>query len=327
MERKIVLLGVIAFFLAIPAYGQEWADKMFEVKTHDFGTVARYAKVEYEFIFTNLYVEDLHVADARASCGCTSVRIKNPLLKTFERGSIVATFNTNAFLGPHGATITVNIDQPFPAVVQLHVTGVIREDVVVNPPEVVLGDVDAGTPSERRIVASGRLGWQVVSVRSTNPHINAEVVRADNVGNQVNYELRVSLDKSAPVGYLKDHLLVTTNDPSLPQLPILVEGRVVSPITVSPSTWYIGGLQPGKKASKSFVVQGKKPFKILSVTGDGAYFETTPSIKSDEAKTLHVLTVSVDAKAKPGKAVENLQIKTDLNDTVAEVQAVGFITR
>ena len=50
-------------------------------------------------------------------------------MKTYEKGAIVATFNTNSFHGQRGATLTVIIDKPFYAEVQLHVRGYIRSDV------------------------------------------------------------------------------------------------------------------------------------------------------------------------------------------------------
>ena len=50
-------------------------------------------------------------------------RVVNPSLKTYEEGSIHATFNTPSFLGQRGATLTVMFDKPFYAQVQLHVKG------------------------------------------------------------------------------------------------------------------------------------------------------------------------------------------------------------
>ena len=68
---------------------------MFKVTEHDFGTVARGAKAEYRFVFENLYLEDVHVAGVRTSCGCTTPSVENPLLKTYEKGAILAHFNTD----------------------------------------------------------------------------------------------------------------------------------------------------------------------------------------------------------------------------------------
>jgi hypothetical protein len=300
---------------------------LFETKTHEFGSVAHFAKVEYEFIFTNTYLEDVHVADARPSCSCTSVQIKNPLVKTYEKGSVAATFNTSAFLGDHGATITVTIDRPFPAIVQLQVHGVIRDDVSVNPAELVLGDVDAGSSVERRIMISGRPGWQINSLQTTNPNISASVVNVQNAGSQVNYEVRVVVDNKTPVGYIKDHLLVYTNDVATPQFPVLIEGRVVSSVTVSPLTLYLGPLQTGETVTKAIVVQSKQPFKILSVTGDGTFFQIKTSGDGNELKLLHVVPVTITAGSQTGRAVETLKIKTDLNQATAELPALGFVRK
>ncbi len=121
-----------SFLAASPLFGQEWARKMFKVTEHDFGTCARNARAEYEFVFENLYMEDVHVAGVRTSCGCTTPSVVNPTLKTYEKGAILAHFNTDHFLGQRGATLTVTIDKPFYAEVQLHVSGYIRSDVDVS---------------------------------------------------------------------------------------------------------------------------------------------------------------------------------------------------
>ncbi|MBI2479744.1 MAG: DUF1573 domain-containing protein [Planctomycetia bacterium] len=83
---------------------QEWATKMFKTTSHDFGYVARGAKAEFAFEFENLYEEDLHVASVRSSCGCTTPTITKRDLKTFEKSTIVATYNTRSFLGQKKVT-------------------------------------------------------------------------------------------------------------------------------------------------------------------------------------------------------------------------------
>ncbi len=49
------------------ALGQDWATKMFETTSHDFGTVARGERAEFEFVLENLYVEDVHIVGVRTS--------------------------------------------------------------------------------------------------------------------------------------------------------------------------------------------------------------------------------------------------------------------
>ena len=47
--------------------GAEWAGNMFVAKHHDFGTLARGAKAEFDFILQNKYEEDIHIAGVRTS--------------------------------------------------------------------------------------------------------------------------------------------------------------------------------------------------------------------------------------------------------------------
>ena len=78
-ERSVAQRMLLAGFLALcaPSFvaAEEWAAKMFDATKHDFGKVARGAKVEFHFKFRNLYIEDVHVASVRSSCGCTSPRV------------------------------------------------------------------------------------------------------------------------------------------------------------------------------------------------------------------------------------------------------------
>ena len=89
----IALLGTV--LLAVPASGQEWAEKMFSVTSHNFGTVAKGSKTEFRFVYRNLYEEDVHVSSVRTSCGCTQPAITKKLIETHETGEIVAAFNTS----------------------------------------------------------------------------------------------------------------------------------------------------------------------------------------------------------------------------------------
>ncbi|MEZ6071616.1 MAG: DUF1573 domain-containing protein [Pirellulales bacterium] len=204
-----VFLGASAAAMA-----EEWAPKMFETRDHDFGTVARGAKVEYDFVITNLYEEDVHIASVRSSCGCTKASLTSQDLKTYEKAAVVAQFDTHKFLGSHSATVTVTFDRPFYAEVQLHVKGYIRSDVVLDPGGVDFGTLDAGTPAERSVTVdyAGRDDWQITGVKSNSPYVTAKVVEQRRSAGNVSYALDVALSDDAPTGYLNGQLTVLTND-------------------------------------------------------------------------------------------------------------------
>ena len=152
VTRHVFPTMLCLLMLAGTSQAQDWARKMFEKTTFDFGTLARGAKAIHTFKLKNIYEETVHITGVRSTCGCTTVEIKHPTVKTFETAEIVADFNTVAFRGTHSSTLTVIIDQPFPAEVQLQVYGNVRTDVVIEPGLVSFGSVapgDAQQPQTR----------------------------------------------------------------------------------------------------------------------------------------------------------------------------------
>ncbi|NQU21867.1 MAG: DUF1573 domain-containing protein [Candidatus Nealsonbacteria bacterium] len=327
MSRKTILAVVLVLMLGSSAFGQQWARKMFTQSNHDFGSVARGAKVEYEFEFSNIYLEDVHVSSVRASCSCTQVEVKSRDLKTYEKGAIVAKFNTKAFRGARGATLTVTFDKPFRAQVQLHVKGYIRSDVVLNPGGVEFGSVDQGSAAEKRIAVNyaGRSDWRITEVRSANPHVSGEVVERRRGRGQVSYDLVVRVNPSAPAGYLNERLLLVTNDRRSPQVPVHIEGHVQSGITVSPAALFMGSVEPGQKVTKQLVIRGKRPFRILAITCGQQCFEANVSA-GQVPKLVHIVPVTFVAGDSIGKVAETLRIETDLGDAQPELAAYAVVS-
>ena len=318
-----LLLGLVAW---APCFGQDWAQKMFQTTEHDFGTVARSAKAEYRFTFENLYLEDVHVAGVRTSCGCTTPSVENATLKTYEKGAILAHFNTPTFSGQRGATLTVTIDKPFYAEVQLHVKGFIRGDVMVDPGSIQVGSVDQGVGADREVSISygGRPDWKIVDVKASNPHLTAKVTETGRSNGQVWYQLRVHLDKDAPAGYLNDHLMLVTNEANGRQIPVEVEGQVLAGITVSPTALFMGVVQPGQQVTKQLVVKSKTPFRILGVSCDDNSFRFDTS-KEESPKELHLIPVTFVAGADAGKVVKTIKIETDQGQMTPELAAYAVV--
>ncbi len=313
-SRRSALCGLV-FVCAIalaaqPVAAAPWAVKMFEVTNHDFGSVARGSKAEARFKLKNIYEEPVHVAGVRSSCGCTSPTIIKPDLKTYETGEIVAELNTRDFLGQKNATITVTFDKPFPAEVQLQVSGFIRSDVVLTPGLVDFGAVDAGIPLEKKLAISfaGREDWQIVDVKSANSHLEAELSETSRGRGRVGYELVVRLSKDTPPGYLNENLILVSNDSTAMEMPVEVRGQVLSQITVSPESLFMGTVTPGSQVIKQLVVRGKKPFKITAIECSDARFELKPS---EDSKTLHLIPVTFTAGNTAGKVTQKIVIETD----------------
>jgi hypothetical protein len=326
MVRNLLLAWSLAGLTASPGLAQEWAQKMFAATSHDLGSVARGAKAEYAFVLKNIYVEDVHIASVRASCGCATPRIEKALLRTYEQGAVVAKVNTDRFLGQERSTITVTFDKPFYARVRLLLKVYIRSDVEFDPPAVDFGTVDRGAPAEKTmtVTSTQREGWKILEVKSPNPHLSGEAVETSRQRNRVTYELRARLDENAPPGPFRDHLILVTNEPRAQEILIMAEGEVASDLSVSPSPLFLGVLHPGDRVTKQLVVRGKKPFRIRAMEGDPECFELhTPA--DDAPKPLHVVPITFKAGEQTGRVVKTIRIKTDLDGATVEVSAYAVV--
>ena len=320
---RIVCMSVVVL-CAATASAEQWAEKMFTQRSHDFGPVPRDSKTEYEFVVKNLYNEDLHIAHVGASCSCTQPRILKDTLKPLESGAIVAAFNTRAFSGQHSARLTVTIDRPQFAQVELQVKGYVRTDLVLEPGLVNLGTIGEGQAAEKKIKIEhfGGSDWKIKEVATDSEFLSASVNEKSRRGGRVVYELAVQLKEGAPAGYLKDQLAITTNDTRTKQFDVSVEGRIEPQLSVSPSTLMLGTLQPGQKITKNFVVKGIKPFKILDIHCDNASFTFK---SSDESKTVHLIPMTFEAGTDAGTISQQIEIVTDLDDHKSVQLTVGGV--
>jgi len=327
MPRILVLAVTITMLVSSPSPGQDWARKMFEVISHDFGTIARGAKAEYEFVLTNLCQDDVHVAGVRVTCGCTTARVEKETLKTYEKGSIIAKINSQSFFGHQASTITVTIDKPSLAEVQLHVKVYIRSDVVLDPPSALLGSIDRGTEVEKTvsICCSGRPDWRIVEVKSPSPHLLATVVQTGRSQEEVSYQLRVRLQKNAPAGNIREHLVLVTNDREAAQIPVLVEGQVLPEISVSPASLFMGVVKPGEKVTRQIVIRGKKPFRITAITPDCECIQVGVPAKMDK-KSVCLVPVTFVGRSE-GHVTGTVQIETDASSAKSKVSVYAAVMR
>jgi hypothetical protein len=328
--RSLITMLVCWLATLNVASAQDWAAKMFSTTAHDFGNVARGSKAQFRFQIKNLYEEDLVLGSVTSSCNCTVPQLTKSHLKTFETADIVAEFNTRDFLGQRSATLTVKCQIPSradipPAFVQLKVKGVIRSDIVVQPGLIELGTVDEGKGVERTLLVTyaGRPDWKILDVKTADPHFEVEVTELTRLPGKVSYSLLVRLTKDAPVGYVKDQLILVTTDPQAREFPVEMQGRVITDITIS-NELFFGVVPSGKKVSKKLVVRGRKPFKIIDVKCADKSFEIEPDT---EAKVMHVLPVVFTAGDDPGRVVEKISILTDQSNTEQVCTAFAEIVK
>jgi len=321
---------------------QDWAKKLFTVTSHDFGTVASGAKTEFRFPIKNVFVEELHISGIRSSCGCTTPTLvmkgeskAQPggglTLKTYEQGEVLAQFNTHIMTGYKRATLTLTIEKPYPAEVQLTVQGNIITDIVVTPNHIDLSTVSQGEACEKSITLTrtGRRDWKILDIRCANTNFEVEPLEKARTLSSVSYELKVKLRESAPAGAINDQLVLVTNDDRMPQFPIQVQGEVRPELSITPNLWMAGSLVPGDTAKKTLIIRNNsnKPFKIVNIVSDDPAIQFKPIDPAAPAKALHVLPVTLTASDNPGRQAKTLRIETDLGTTLTPEVSIQYLVK
>ena len=289
----VAAIAGVVLFCAASVQAQEWAEKMFNKTTHDFGTVVRGAKVEYHFVVENIYEEDAHIKSIESSCGCTKPHLTKRLLKTWEKTDVVVEVDTRREPGRKDATIEVKFDQPFEATVQLHTHSYVRGDIVVQPGIVQFGSVNQGTEATRdlKVTYAGRSDWRIERIECANPHVEASFVETARSPELIAYKVSVKLKADAPPGYVQQPLVLVTNDYDTrsARVPVSVEGLVAAALTVKPSSLMMGVTEAGKPVTSNLVVQGRAPFRILAIHSSDPRFQAKPPT---ESKTFHIVPVT-----------------------------------
>ena len=309
LRPAIVGLTSVIFWslsLGLPTTsGQDlsWAEKMFEKQKHDFGVVARASNISYRFKVTNIYEEQVHIAKAETTCGCTSTKPSADTLNCRDVAYIEVTMDTRRFTRRKDSTLIVTFDAPYYAQVRIPITVYIRTDVVLEPGVANFGAVDHGKPADQKlsIAYAGRDDWCIKEVLTKSEHLTAQVTETARGNGQVNYELTVHLEPTAPPGAFRRYITLVTDDQKSPHFPVLIEARIEADITVTPDVVALGTLVPGQEKSFNVVLRGKKPFEITKVeceSNTDAFTVRLP--KTGLIRPVHVLPLTVNAPNKPG---------------------------
>lgn len=305
----MLLVGAMVAFGGSRAFAQEWAEKMFEKREHDFGVVAKGADARYRIKITNLYKEAVHIASVTTSCGCTAAKPSKDSLASRETAYVEIVMDTRKFSHQKDSSVTIVIDQPQHAEVRIPIHAYIRTDVVLTPGGAEFPPLTQGEEKEYKIDVSyaGRGDWKIKNVVSKNPNVTAKVVETRRDATNVNYSLLVTVKGSAPLGELRDQLTLVTDDAGNPYIPVLVSAKIDPEYVINPDIVSFGNLTPGEKKTVNVVVRGKKQFAIEKIESEKSAGTFEVRLPKDANKT-HVVALTVIAPNEPGAMDEQLSV-------------------
>ena len=325
-RSHLALLACALCLLVTPAsvHSQEWVKQMFEENSHDFGNVPRGANIEHEFVLSNKYQENLHIAQVRSSCGCTIPRIGKQDLKTYEKGAIICEFNTRSFIGPKSAVVTVVFTAPYHGEMQLMVKGKILSDILTDPGEIQFGELDRGTEKSTtvKVTYTGNKPWEITDVRSANQHLGVKLNKIEKKNGPVEYEMLVRLKDSAPAGDFSDQIVLVTNDNEYNLVTVPVRGNVLPPL-VMPASVELGTIKAGQTVRSRMIIKSNQDFEVTKIECKDGRFTFTPTL----GKAAKVHSIPVEFKAGDvGAFRETVTVHTTLpEDGIAATLVSGNV--
>ena len=172
------------------------------------------------------------------------------------------------------------------------------------------GEARQGVPIEHAFILrnEGSAALRILGIRMTAP------LRLDRMPAQISpgteVKLRAHLETSKLSGPFKGEILISLNDPALPETTLLFEGRVVPPIELLPRpAFFVAGQRgKGREFAIEIINHEPDPLRIESVEHSRERFTT--KLETIEEGSRYRLTLMLNPDGPGGKKAETILVKT-----------------
>lgn len=326
MRTKTLTLVAIMVAVGLTAGAQEVAEggpKMVVPETvFDGGKVAQGETVDAKFEFVNEGDETLTINAVRPTCGCTVAEYDKEIAPG-EKGYIHAHLDTRDYSGPTSKSILVMTNNPDPSAITLIVKADVQPYVEVLPrPLVRINSLQLERAEQTLTVVAleGEGDFKVTGVEHASEHItvshrklSGDELLKDKPDQQ--FEIKVVVAETAPVGPIQDELTITTNHPKAAKIPVKVYGVVRSVIQVSPPQLQFGQVKAATAPGRHLIVVNNRAGTEVTITAaevDDAAFAA--SVEEIEKGKRFKVTISVKPGAEAGARDAKLTLKTSFED-------------
>jgi len=172
------------------------------------------------------------------------------------------------------------------------------------------GELGQGALIEHEFILrnDGSAVLRILGIRMTAPlqldRIPAQILPGTEV------KLRAHLDTSKLSGPIKGEILISLNDPALPEMTLLLEGRVVPQIELLPRPiFFVAGQRgKGREAAIEIINHEQDPLRIESVEHSRERFTTKLETMEEGRRYRLILALNPDGPG--GKKTETILVKT-----------------
>jgi len=316
----------------------------FDEPVKDLGRIPDEAPIQLKFAFKNVADKPVTITGTSASCGCT---VPQKLAKTLyapgETGEVAVTFSPLGRRGKEVKHVFVDTDHPTTRRVDLVFDVDTMARVMIDPPNLLMGDVPKGEGRTQLVTVTGRApGFDVTAARigdnSTNFSIKrldrTEIVEPETGAQLGRVTYQIELASTLPSSVYRATLLFTTNDTKRPSVSTLLQASVVGGVRVTPDQVILVENKAGAPWVRELRIDHRKglPFQVTGVeTKDvpkdlGAVYDLQPAQDLHTARSGYVLRLVGITPAATSTLLGKLVLKTtDPDQPTIEIPVRAYI--
>lgn len=225
--KSIGCIGLAA--LLVLSSGRAWPQPMLRVAEGtklDLGTINRGKVVEKKISLKNIGNETLVIGKVITSCGCTGTVVSEDHIPPGESGTLLITFNSKNFSGTIHKTVTVNSNSAGGPETLIEFTGIVFEEVLVTPSQLLFRDAEVGRLSSRTVIVknNGKEKLLLTGFKTQLPGLTA-ILPSKSIAPDDSAQIVVEFKPTQVQPMMTDLLHVTTSNKSQPDVTIYVYGN------------------------------------------------------------------------------------------------------
>jgi hypothetical protein len=310
---------LLGFGLTAPAMA-DGLSSLFDAQSHDFGNVAIGPTLSHTFTIKNTTNDVLAISNVHVSCGCVSASAQANVIQPGQQTTVYATMDTRRFTGAKSVTIFVDFAQPRRETVNLVVTAFGRTDIAIHPDTLAFGVVRKGSSPTASTQITFLNGMKVADVTCESSYVKMGIQEVKRTGG-TGYELTANLRPDLPPGEYYTNVWIKTDQGGNNRILVPLTVKVEAALQATPAVVQFDATPANQKTTKSVVVKGAQPFRILEVKGGEGVFEAV-NVDND-TKAVHVVTIAFKP-GQEGEVIRTLKILTDMkDDNAVEVKVKG----
>ena len=223
----------------------------------EFGQMDQNMAKTITLTISNLGDGPLVLGEVEVSCGCTAADPVKNRLEPGESTELNVTFNSERFSGETLKYLTISSNDPFNSSLEIPVHAIVRPVMTIKPKKQAYSfAVTAGETAERIITFTAVDEPELVMThrsRFNGSNLDVEVLPSET-GDPKEKRVRVRLKPDAPVGLVREAVILETNVEAWASLSIDFSIQIIAPIRLEPQVHNFRYLQRDQEVKKQFSV-------------------------------------------------------------------------